>query len=171
MSKKKVNKVVDTPQESTIQYAGNVTLKFMRGDKVIKTQVYHNSCTLSMLYLICNAMAGYIDGKPQYMGIGKNNTNTNITDTGLHDEVAGYRVVVTSNSTTTKTQTTGTTTKPIGAQCILSAVFPYALLSGTKIGELGLFKTKSEQDLLARVTFATPIEIDDDNKGVSLYVE
>lgn len=168
MGKKKTVKVTETPKESSIQYAGNVTLKFMQGNKVLRKEVHHNTCTLAMLELICNAMAGKLDGAPQYMGIGKNNSATDITDTGLHDEVAGGREIVVAGSTESKLQDN----VAVGKQCVLTATFPYALLNVTSsIGELGLFRTKAEQDLLARVVFPNPITLGETDKNVSLYVE
>ena len=155
-----------------IQYSGNVKITLKKGDVVLKSETYHNTCTLDMLDLLCLALIGqHTDRGAEYMGIGTNNTTDsslwNIANHSLVSEKVGCRVKTNIGSTYTKL----INKKAVGKQAVVSATFPYSLIASTSIGELGLFKSKENADLLARVVFPQPVVIGEEDKGISLTVD
>ena len=164
MSKKKKNNLAEAT--SSISINGNVTLKFVCGDKVIKKKQINNTATKRLfhgiaLYLIKTPSDDYT---PTFMGVGSNNQRLSSDETlnraSLLSEYIGRRVILTKHLA-----------QPVsnGYTVPFSAVFPSNLIgSENPIGEFGLFSTLSSDSLLARVSLG---ELEYIPAGLSLIVE
>ena len=140
MAKKKQNMA-----ESKLLINGNVTLKFMSGNKLITKKVINNRATLHLLqgialYLIKESNQELL---PVFMGIGSStDETTDIKKYSLESEYVGKRVVLTRHNIRSTEN---------GFIAPYSATFPSSLVGDNPIGELGLFSTLSGDSMLARV--------------------
>ena len=155
MNKKAKTKQVET---ESIAYKGNVTVSVMSGNKTIKKYDIGNSSTLLMLNNIVYHLLGWnADNIPKFMGLGSSNsTNWTIRDTDLVSPYAGTRV-----KTVVEAPIVGGT----GVTAVFSATFPYSLIAGKEINEVGLYTTDAESDgLLARIRFIEGIKANSGEK-------
>ena len=154
-----------------IKYNGNVTLKWVKDNKVIKTKQIKNSPTSLLLRGISSFLLDYPTTNliPRYLDVGKNNSTNESTfnmvklkETILNSRIILYRYAPQSigESYTARFYTSIPST---------------ATVPGQEIKEIGLFGTASGDSLLARIII-TDEEISENGSvtipdGTVLFVE
>lgn len=168
MSKKQEkNSAAVTSVNGTISYSGEVTIKLLKGKKVIKSEKIKNNCTVTLLKSLTMFLENIVDTNllPKYMGLGTESSGWTINTLHLMKEVPNSRVPIVRHSI--EELTSGETL--IGYKAPFSATFPSNIIAGLEIKELGLFSGSYGNDnLLARISVDSIPKID---AGLSLVIE
>lgn len=167
MAKNNKKKTKNTKEEQ-IQLHGNVTLKLVKNNRVVKTIENKNTATNRMLYGIMLHLTN-LDSqninkyRPNYMGVGSgDSTNETLeiaTLVSLEDPI-GNLVDIDSRSPVRDEEHNRVTGALVG-------LFTYSMVGEAVIREIGLFATDDTATLLARVK-VNSLQL---SPGMSLIVE
>ena len=152
MAKKKKEKDKNIAVSTVV--AGNVTIKVMKGKRVVSTQNIHNVGTLDLFYGLISSMSGNVNVSciPRYIGVGKGTATVSddvVLLKGLIDEYPIVRPeLITNFGGPYKSELNHT----VSGSC--QGVIPYSMISVLPITEVGLFGTVDTSTLLARVEIA-----------------
>ena len=184
MAKRK-DKKVEQPKgniESQVGYCGNLNIKVMRGNRVVKEFNEHNTGTKRLFTGLALALIGdnnksWYNYLPKFLGFGTNNsvaTSFNEPDlknpckAGTSPNQVPVRVAISSGNP--YVDSVGSI--DVGIIAPFTAVIPYAsiksFLGDPGIGEFGLFSDIDGETLLARITLTSPITNIDEGMNLLL---
>lgn len=138
---------------------GNVKIKVMHGNRLVKSYEKHNEGTLNLFYGLVTCLSGspareYL---PNYISVGDGTRDpgTSVTTSGLQHELDTMtRVKVTPNF-----KGPSISSADGSVSTIYQAIIPYSSIGDTTVKELGLFGTLSGSDMVARVQPDEPISL------------
>ena len=169
--KKATSQVSEKPKVKIVQkpinYDGNVHLKVMQGDTLVKRYDIKNSGTMRLFqgigYFLSGSTINLSEYKPKYLGTGVVLQTTDPTMTSLYNEMNISRILLNTDNISLNAYINAVTIP-------LSAVIPYSTVTDSTISELGLFSTPTSNTLLARVVVPSSTRITL-KQGQSLVIE
>lgn len=165
----KTKKVINIQKEKVVEQtalAGNVTIKIMKGKKVLKETKVHNTATMELLYGMMVSLSGKSDPSrlPRFLGVGQSAQPITIDEKALKEEITITRPSLTPNI---KGNPTRDITNKLSST-VYQGLIPYNKILQATVKEIGIFGTETGDSLLARITIPEGITLE---IGQSLLVE
>lgn len=158
-------KVVQKP----INYDGNVHLKVMQGNALLKRYDIKNSGTMRLFqgigYFLSGSTINLDAYKPKFLSVGTGIVleSTDPTMTSLYNEMNINRILLNTSNISLNAYVNAVTIP-------LSTVIPFSTIGNTPITEIGLFSTATSNTLLARIVIPSEYQISLES-GQSLVIE
>ena len=162
MGRKKSTQVTNNQKlkivQKPINYDGNVHLKIMQGNNLVKTYDIKNSGTMRLFqgigYFLSGSTLNLDSYKPRFLSVGSGivAATTDPTMTTLYNEMNINRILLNTNNISLNAYINAVTIP-------LSTVIPFSTIGSTAISEIGLFSDATSNTLLARIVIPNNYQI------------